>query len=93
MQPLKPEERENIRQEHPQAAPGDLERYEKLLSERFAVDPDRPQAAPELKETSLAGKDVLSLEEIEAELSQLHQRLFVKKGRTRTESANDPLSR
>lgn len=93
MQPLKPEERDNIRREHPQAAPGDLERYEKLLSERFAVDPDQPQAAPESKEKSLAGEDALSLEEIEAELSELHQRLFVKKRRAISESANDPISR
>jgi hypothetical protein len=93
MQPLKPEERKNIRQEHPQAAPGDLERYEQLLSQRFAIDPDRPQSAPERAEESLADTESASAQSIEAELRELHQRLFAKKGRSVFESANDPLTR
>lgn len=72
MQPLKPEERDRIRREHPQAAPEDVERYEKLLSERFTVDPDRPQPAPERR----GGRIVRSLEDIEQELRQLYTRIF-----------------
>jgi hypothetical protein len=39
MEPLKPEEKQRILTERPQAAPEDIEEYERLLSERFRRDP------------------------------------------------------
>jgi hypothetical protein len=66
MQPLKPNEKQAITEEHPLAAPEDLDRYEQLLSMRFTQDPDRPQAAPESR----------SQPTIEQELQELHSRIF-----------------
>jgi hypothetical protein len=40
MEPLKPETKARILQERPQACPGDIEEYERLLAERFTEDPD-----------------------------------------------------
>ena len=87
MQPLKPEDKEKIREENPQAAPEDIERYEQLLSQRFTVDPDAPSAAPlraykagvgdQAEEATDAG------ENIERELRQLHTRLFASNSKTR----------
>jgi hypothetical protein len=45
MEPLKPEDKSRILHENPQAGPGDIEEYERLLSRRFTVDPDLPAAA------------------------------------------------
>lgn len=42
MEPLTPEVRQKILQEHPQASPDDIEEYERLLAQRFTVDPDLP---------------------------------------------------
>ena len=39
MEPLKPETKQQILANNPQAAPEDLEEYERLLSQRFTVDP------------------------------------------------------
>lgn len=69
MEPMKPEEKARILSESPQAEPGDLEEYERLLSQRFATDPDIP-AAPETAETAVS---------VEARLAQLHARLFPQK--------------
>lgn len=66
MQPLKPEEKSRILNENPQAEPGDLEEYERLLSQRFAMDPD---VAPSPDSTSAATG-------IEARIAELHARLF-----------------
>lgn len=87
MQPLKPEDKERIRQENPQAAPEDIERYEQLLSQRFTVDPDAPSAAPfrvEKAEASGEGEGVATPgESIERELRQLHTRLFAPNTKAR----------
>ena len=47
MEPLKPETKERLLQGNPQADPDEMEEYERLLSERFAVDPDMPKAPEE----------------------------------------------
>jgi len=46
MEPLKPESVRDLLA-NAQAAPGDVEEYERLLSERFTTDPDLPQDALE----------------------------------------------
>jgi hypothetical protein len=50
MQPLSEEEKAAILEAHPEAAPdeigADIDEYEQLLANRFAVDPDRPPAEP-----------------------------------------------
>lgn len=40
MEPLKPEEIDRILAERPQAAPEDIDEYQRLLSERFRRDPE-----------------------------------------------------
>jgi hypothetical protein len=66
MEPLKPEDRARILRENPQADPGDLEEYELLLSRRFTIDPDLPDAA----DGSSAADD------IESRIAYLHRKLF-----------------
>jgi hypothetical protein len=67
MQPLNPDERQALRRDHPHAAPEDLDRYELLLSMRFAQDPDSPQGGPEAHNVGPT---------IEQELQELHRRIF-----------------
>lgn len=43
MEPLKPVTKENILALRPEADPADIEEYERLLAERFTVDPDLPK--------------------------------------------------
>jgi hypothetical protein len=66
MEPMKPQEKARVLAENPQAEPGDVEEYERLLSLRFAADPD-VAAAPE------AAADGESIEE---RLVELHRKLF-----------------
>ena len=48
MQPLKPEHKRSILENNPEAQAGDIEEYERLISMRFAEDPDSPSfGAPE----------------------------------------------
>ena len=47
MEPLKPEEKRSLLANSPQAQPGDIAEYERLLADRFTVDPDVPQPQPE----------------------------------------------
>ncbi len=71
MEPMKPDEKARILSENPDAEPADLDEYERLLSERFASDPDVP-----------AAKDSADRE---ARLAELHGKLFgqnVAAGRT-----------
>lgn len=44
MEPMKPETKQEILANRPQAEPSAIEEYERLLSERFTVDPDLPRA-------------------------------------------------
>lgn len=66
MEPMKPEEKTRLLAENPQAEPGDIEEYERLLSMRFATDPDVP-AAPSVQREA---------ESIEQRLAELHRKLF-----------------
>ena len=69
MEPMKPEVKDNLLQNNPQADPQDLEEYERLLSERFTVDPDVAKA-PESFDADNAREN---------RLRELHQKLFVSK--------------
>jgi hypothetical protein len=66
MEPLKPETKRQIPQNMPQASPADIEEYERLLAERFTVDPDLPQS-PAV---------VAAVAQREQRLKQLHGKLF-----------------
>ncbi|HEX8694455.1 MAG TPA: hypothetical protein VF746_18680 [Longimicrobium sp.] len=66
MEPLKPETKARILEESLQAAPEDIEEYERLLSERFTVDPDLP-ASPEAAH---------AVDERESRLQELARKLF-----------------
>lgn len=71
MQPLKPTEVHAILENRPNPQPGEVEEYERLLSQRFTVDPDfAPSQAP--------AEEVVPApaEEREARIAELHQRLF-----------------
>jgi len=66
VEPRKPSDRRSILDDNLEAAPQDLDEYERLLAEQFVDDPDVP-AAP--AGASLQG-------ERDARLRELHQRLF-----------------
>lgn len=73
MEPLKPEEKQRILAERPQAAPEDIEEYERLLAERFRRDPlVQPQPAFASREN-----------ERERRLRELHELLFGTRARAR----------
>lgn len=80
MQPLKPDEKNRILEENPQAAPEDVERYQKLLSERFTIDPDQAQTAPLQARKQVQAKS--RAEAIEDELRMLHERIFSDRKRS-----------
>lgn len=70
MEPLKPETKMRILESKPEADPADIEEYERLLSERFAVDPDlapQPQA-----------KEMVTARDREHRLAELYHKLFSK---------------
>ena len=67
MEPLKPETKARILEERPQASPQDIEEYERLLSERFASDPDLVIAAAQVARLD---------ESREQRLQELHAKLF-----------------
>lgn len=66
MEPLKPEVRKWILDEHPQASPEDIDEYERLLAQRFTVDPDLP----------MAPEDTRKRDDAEERLAELHDKLF-----------------
>lgn len=66
MEPLKPEVQDRLLELRPEADPADIEEYERLLSSRFAADPDRPSAQPEDDE----------MESLEDRLRELYHKLF-----------------
>lgn len=76
MEPLKPEVQERVLALRPEADPADLDEYERLLAERFAVDPDQaPASQPEalMEKTDSA----------ENRLAELYEKLFGQKPDTK----------
>ena len=67
MEPLKPQDKEAILADNPEADPGDVDEYERLLAEMFVDDPDQPQAAPE---------GLLAQQSRSVRLEQLYRKLF-----------------
>ena len=61
MEPLTPEVRKRILDNRPQASPEDIDEYERLLSQRFTVDPDLPM---DPDESALRDDDETRLEEL-----------------------------
>ncbi len=66
MEPLKPEEKEAILKKNPLADPADIEEYERLLSERFTVDPNRRRTRSAASATAAKAD----------RLTELHKKLF-----------------
>jgi hypothetical protein len=66
MQPLKPEERNRILRDVPEARPEEIDEYERLLSEIFMVDPSMPRSADAVDKN----------QENERRLSELFRKLF-----------------
>lgn len=66
MEPMKPDLKKNVLAANPQAAPEEIEEYERLLSLRYAQDPDSAAEPP----------SAASPETIEARLAQLYKKLF-----------------
>jgi hypothetical protein len=79
MQPLKPEDKKAALDNNPQAAPEDLQEYERLLALRFTRDPLTPENAQ-----PLAGE---AIEDLEDRLKALHKKLFSDKNRTQGRGA------
>jgi hypothetical protein len=48
MEPLKPQHKRQILEASPAATPQEIAEYEKLLAERFTVDPDLPRGPESL---------------------------------------------
>ena len=65
MQPLKPEVKEAILAERADVDAADVQEYERLLSRRFTIDPDRPST----ESATAADSDGERLRE-------LHEKLF-----------------
>lgn len=74
MEPLKPMDKRRILEESPAAEPADIEEYERLLSERFTVDPDLPTAPPVAEMQSADSR------KREARLKELYEKLFRNRG-------------
>jgi hypothetical protein len=75
MQPLKPEEERAILENSPQAEPGDLQEYQRLLSLRFTEDPDQePAAAPSGVVARTLTADSRANRELR--IQELHRKLF-----------------
>ena len=68
MQPLKPNDKINILNNNPAADTVDLQKYEQLLSMRFAMDPDQPVPAQDSSRGAQPG--------LEEQLKRLHDKLF-----------------
>jgi hypothetical protein len=66
MEPLKPDTKRQILQNRPRASPADIEEYERLLAERFTVDPDLPKSPAAVQAAANREK----------RLEQLHKKLF-----------------
>jgi len=88
MQPLKPEDKKAALDNNPQAAPEDLQEYERLLALRFTRDPlTQENAQPLVGEPTqdlLAGDPTQDLED---RLKALHKKLFSDKNRTQGRGA------
>jgi hypothetical protein len=87
MEPLKPEQKRTILKNSPQAQPGDIQEYERLLSLRFTEDPDQqPEAAP----SGFVERMVrpASRDERELRIKELHRKLFGL-GEEESESENE----
>lgn len=66
MQPLKPEERNRILRDVPDARPEEIDEYERLLAQTFMIDPSIPRSAD----------FVATNQENERRLSELFGKLF-----------------
>jgi hypothetical protein len=80
MQPLKPEDKKAALDNNPQAAPEDLQEYERLLALRFARDPLTQENAQPLAREAME-------EDLEDRLQALHKKLFSDKNRTQGRGA------
>lgn len=77
MEPLKPEVRQGLTLNNPQASPHDVEEYERLLSQRFTVDPNLPPARAASSSDLMAPPETLTPEqEREARLQVLYEKLY-----------------
>lgn len=79
MEPLKPEVKKRILADRPQAAPQDIEEYERLLAERFMSDPNAPTASalpPGAPQAIYRGERPCDAHVREARLRELHEKLF-----------------
>jgi hypothetical protein len=65
MEPLKPERIQQLLK-RPQVLPADIEEYERLLSERFTIDPDVPRSP----------QQEVMIQARETRLQEIHQKLF-----------------
>ena len=72
MQPMKPEEKEQLLQNNPAAAPADIEEYERLLAERFATDPGLTLTPS----TTHSATTVTDDEARETRLAELYHKLY-----------------
>ena len=78
MEPLKPHQKAAILANSPSAQPGDIDEYERLLSNRFTQDPDfavaalAPVAGASMESAFSKSRTISS----EQRLAELHEKLF-----------------
>ena len=78
MEPMKPEARQQLTRNNSQATPQDVEEYERLLSQRFMVDPSLPTACATANSDLMAAPTALSpAQERETRLKVLYQKLYL----------------
>ena len=79
MEPLKPEAKRQLLLNNPLASSEDVEEYERLLSERFTVDPSLPTVRTAANSNGMAAPSGQTEEVREARLKVLYQRLYPSK--------------
>ena len=79
IEPLRPEQKKSVLANNPEAQPEDLEEYERLLSLRFAEDPDQEVPASPVAEQAPSARA-----RREARIQELHRKLFKSASETAT---------
>ena len=74
MEPLKPETKQSILANRPDAVPEDIQEYERLLAQRFTVEPSRVPVGVGLTAPAAAPDQAGPLRE--ARLRELYKKLF-----------------
>jgi hypothetical protein len=84
MEPMDPQEKRSILENAFDAEEQDVDEYERLLAERFTIDPNMPAPVQPTADAEVLGVDEESqptrtLQEIDERLAELRTKLFPEK--------------